>query len=207
MCIELLSKLDDSNEQIIDLCRTVLDDNIDDWLCHTALIDSSLKLGTEFSDVLTYLKSLQDSFQEKGKRPVRGPYLAEIYAMSTFNQLGNYLDLDILHPGNLVGAILKYIQFFGKTLCCFDDLYPFLNSIPKELAPEMIESLHGFLDPELKGERGETRIDQTRINLTILKIERYLKSDMGRLEFDLEVESLLRYYHHSLDLSRLSVLL
>lgn len=57
----------------------------------------------------------------------------------------------------MANLIIRYVNLFGSTLCCFDDLYPILEHVPKKQIENLIENVSNFLDINLKVEGKQVR--------------------------------------------------
>ena len=57
----------------------------------------------------------------------------------------------------MVNLIIRYVNLFGSTLCCFDDLYPILEHVPENQINDLIENISDILDINLKVEGKQVR--------------------------------------------------
>jgi hypothetical protein len=181
-------------ESVILVCKQVLETNPDDWYAHESLISAfiSSKESHSTKQFIDFNKSLQESVLLE-KNIKRGPFLAEIYYLAA-NQIVNTFS-DIL---------FTYVERFGTTLSCFDDLYPKLQYLPSEQVPLLLPKLMELLKIDL--DCCENKIDQTRLNITVLKLQRYLSSIISKMPVpSAQIALLLKYYNSSSQLSNLNI--
>lgn len=187
MYTDVLSEMPNRMEQVVDLCEKLLLKNTDDWHLYVSCLSAVLKLNskTAADSHFAFLKSVQETSSESS-RPVRGPFLAELYYLRAFQ----------IHEG-YSAALLRYFTLFGTTLSCFDDLYPVLKHLSIEGAKDLSDDL-AVLTVQ------ENKINQTRMNINILKLNRYFHQ--GDLDLGLEISSLLQSYNISTTLRMLSII-
>jgi hypothetical protein len=168
--------------------KEILAVNPDDWQALEALLQSYKVNGKNPSEFLEFNKSLQDRIiQEKALK--RGAFLSEYYYLA-----------DSQSNDQLVDCFVQYVKRFGATLSCYDDMYPKLQSLPVEHVPVMLDQLQTLLVKSLS--KIESKVQQTRLNITVLKLKRYLQS-FARIEMDRkeEIKFLVDMYNESTELS------
>lgn len=92
---------------------------------------------------------------------------------------------------------------FGHLSCAFDDLYPVLATVDTDKIKEFQEQLDKLLKMELNKEKKKESINQIRLNINVLKIQRYLQSINGLNNDSEYIQMLIKYYNESLEIGNL----
>ncbi|CAG8496188.1 3550_t:CDS:10 [Funneliformis mosseae] len=182
--------------------------NIDDWGAYLTYLESQFHLiksseKDENGEILNKATILDDarellrSLQEKGGSSSdvkRGPFLAELEleyrVISELKDCKPAQEIDIL--------AIEYFRKFGEKSCCFEDLQPYLKSIPLETSRMMVEAFNALIDSTC--EDVKSRIQNVHKNINVNKLERYLGllSDISESDAILYVNKLWRSYNDAL---------
>ncbi|KAJ3308763.1 N-alpha-acetyltransferase 25, NatB auxiliary subunit [Boothiomyces sp. JEL0838] len=155
VCIEYFIKLNDY-DNIVEYSMNALRENPEDWSVHEALLVGVAHKNVE--NVLEFYKELQD-LASKDKYLKRGPFLGEFYYRIQSGAFDGIVDL-----------IMTFIDNFGSTQSCFDDLFPRLHAIPEEHVPTLVERIYSILDLKIK---------QVKLNINCIKLLRFFKFEMN----------------------------
>jgi hypothetical protein len=181
---ELQQNWDSSAER----AKEILATNPDDWSSFETLIAAYKNAEWDPKDFLEYNESIKSVVLAE-KNTKRGPFLSEYYF---------YAEVGLFDK--LAKCMLEYVKRFGSTLSCFDDLYPKLSLLPSSSLPNLVTALTELLDKDLS--TAISKIDQTRLNITVMKLCRYFNSVTNTLvDIKEQIKTLFEFYNQSLELS------
>ncbi|CAI2168039.1 4025_t:CDS:10 [Funneliformis geosporum] len=187
---------------------TLTETNSDDWGAYLTYLESRFHLikssekdengedlnkTTNLDDARELFHSLQDKGSDSGVVK-RGPFLAEFElekrVISELKDCKPAKEVDIL--------AIEYFRKFGAKACCFDDLQPYLKSVPLEISRKMVEAFKTSIDSTC--EDIKSRIQNVYKNINVNKLERYLGllSDISESDAILYVNKLWRSYNDAL---------
>ena len=136
--LQTVFQLKNDWEQVYEFSKQLLCANGDDWTAYKVLIDSATKLRAsnmfESDTLKIFLK--ENKLSQAGRR---GPFLAELlYASSPELNDGTL---------SLLECIKEYINEFGHTAVCFEDVKEYLRA----LSSQQKESMINWLTSKLEG--------------------------------------------------------
>jgi tetratricopeptide (TPR) repeat protein len=182
MCIALLLK--SKNWKLVKTrSMNLLKNNPDDWFGHTSLVESIINsdIDSETSIILEFYKELQDMVKDE-KHGRRGPFMGQLLYVSSQD------------CSQLPKLIINYLNQFGKSLACFEDISSYLSKILQKDIPHFTEELITFLK---NIDNVVDKVGQTRTNINIKKIQRYFNTELDIVSTRTEVQSLLVHYYES----------
>jgi len=127
-------------DRMLEFYQGLLQQNPDQWINYVryaeALFEATAQNESALSNAKQFIFDLVKKESESASNKLRGPYLARIYL---WQQLHDHkLDASTLF-GDLRGFIKEYVEVFGDKPCSFQDLKPFLNSLPVEHVSELLK--------------------------------------------------------------------
>ncbi|KAI8897630.1 N-acetyltransferase B complex non catalytic subunit-domain-containing protein [Globomyces pollinis-pini] len=182
MCMDLMKQLN-NYDSVVDLSKQMIMESPDDWDLHLSYMESLQQSSNHVDEsaIVDFYHSLQSTVLEE-KYVKRGPFMAEAYFL---RQSGSF-DL-------LPNVIIKYVKQFGTTLSCFEDLFPILPSVPEDQYEYLLKNLEDLITLKVNGSDSE-RINQTRLNLSCLKLIRFVKYSLNTIDSQREIDQLLDFY-------------
>ncbi|KAK9767724.1 mitochondrial distribution and morphology, variant 2 [Basidiobolus ranarum] len=202
--LELLAKLN-KWEQIIDISKKKLIENYDDWNHYQYYFSSLMNIvkanPEKKNDLIEEAKKFLGEFVAKASAtssPKRGPFLSMLEFEKELINEGTVTD-----NSHLIELIVQYFDKFGSKFCCFEDLQPYLNLVPKEQAQEIIKR---FMDsvPKIEKDDKSNSIKNIQRNINIKKVERYvgLYSEFSTEQAVEHVNELVKAYTAALEYGR-----
>ncbi|KAJ3054397.1 N-alpha-acetyltransferase 25, NatB auxiliary subunit [Rhizophlyctis rosea] len=172
-------------EDVVLTTRKMLETNPDDWNAYVHYMEGTEALKGKDAESLSEAFELFRSYQTaalKEKKPIRGPFLAEL-------ELLNRTD----GSKELVPLVTKYLERFGGTAWCFDDLRPYLHAV----SSDQLDALQKAVLPESADEK--ITVDKVRRRINLKKVRRF-RAVLNDEEKVAEVKDLLRLYVSSIHL-------
>lgn len=147
-------------DQMLEFYQNLLQQNPDQWINYVryseALFETVAQNESALSNAKQFIFGLVKKESESANNKLRGPYLARIYLWQQLHDhkfdasalFGIYHVLFLCtftyylscgYLGDLREFIKEYVQVFGDKPCSFQDLKPFLNSLPAEHVAELLK--------------------------------------------------------------------
>ena len=145
----------------MDYIEDLLRANPDQWSCYVHYIEAMFEITAKNAAVVdrakTFLFTLMEQERLKSTNKLRGPYLAMLYfwqqlqqhqldAATVFGTLNISFLVVYLTPsliryvfvGNFREFAQEYVEVMGDKPCAFQDLKPFVNSLPPDQVAEFL---------------------------------------------------------------------
>ncbi|EFX68033.1 hypothetical protein DAPPUDRAFT_203413 [Daphnia pulex] len=127
-------------DQMLDYTEELLRSNPDQWSHYSLYMEALFELtSTTNADVIgrakTFLLSLMEQERLKSENKLRGPYLAMLFFWQQLQQRN--FDASTVF-GNFREFAQEYVEVMGDKPCAFQDLRPFVGSLPPDQVNEFL---------------------------------------------------------------------
>ncbi|XP_046462363.1 N-alpha-acetyltransferase 25, NatB auxiliary subunit-like [Daphnia pulex] len=163
-------------DQMLDYTEELLRSNPDQWSYYSLYMEALFELtSTTNADVIgrakTFLLSLMEQERLKSENKLRGPYLAMLFFWQQLQQRN--FDASTVF-GNFREFAQEYVEVMGDKPCAFQDLRPFVSSLPAEQVNEFLGCVTQSVGLDQSSSQSPTTVKQICRHLLHIQLNRFL---------------------------------
>ncbi|KZS15079.1 Phagocyte signaling-impaired protein [Daphnia magna] len=162
-------------DQMMDYTEELLRSNPDQWSYYVHYAETMFEISSQDVTVVdrvkTFLFSLLEQERIKSANNLRGPYLAMLYFWQQLQQRN--FDASAVF-GNFREFAQEYVEIMGDKPCAFQDLKPFISSLPADQVTEFLDCVNQSVGLDDPSRQSPKTVKQICRHLLQLQLTRFL---------------------------------